>query len=381
MRLAVYTDYTYHRVGDEVYAERAFALFLAGLRAYVERLVLVGRLSPSGGEGRYPVGDDVELIGLPFYPSLAKPLQALPAFARSLAVFWRSLADVDCVWLLGPHPLALAFAFLARARGRRVVLGVRQDLPAYARSRHPGRRSLPLAAAALERMFRLLGRFVPVVAVGPELAANYGRSRELLEIAVSLVGEGDVVSPEAALERDYRGELRMLSVGRLEKEKNPLLLADILATLNEDNPRWRLVVCGEGELADALEARLGELGQAGRAELRGYVAFGAELLALYRESHLLLHTSWTEGFPAVLPEAFAAGLPVVAADVGGIAEAVGDSALLVPPDDPLAAASAAVSVADDAVTRERLVRAGNAYALAHTTEAETARLAAFLLAA
>jgi glycosyltransferase involved in cell wall biosynthesis len=45
--------------------------------------------------------------------------------------------------------------------------------------------------------------------------------------------------------------------------------------------------------------------------------------AAYRSSHFLLHTSWTEGLPKVLIEAFAAVLPVVATDVGGIREAVG----------------------------------------------------------
>ena len=51
------------------------------------------------------------------------------------------------------------------------------------------------------------------------------------------------------------------------------------------------------------------------------------LLALYRSAHVLLHVSWTEGLPQVLFEAFAAGLPVVATDVGGVAEAAGDGAL------------------------------------------------------
>jgi hypothetical protein len=52
----------------------------------------------------------------------------------------------------------------------------------------------------------------------------------------------------------------------------------------------------------------------------------------------------------------------------------------VPPGDPRAEATAAAAVAGDEGERERLVRAGHAYARAHTTEAETARLAAFLLA-
>ena len=44
-------------------------------------------------------------------------------------------------------------------------------------------------------------------------------------------------------------ELRMLSVGRLDPEKNPLLLADILAGAVTADPRWRMDICGEGPTA------------------------------------------------------------------------------------------------------------------------------------
>ena len=58
---------------------------------------------------------------------------------KSLAAFWRGLGELDAVWLLGPHPLVIAFAFMALLRRKRVVLGVRQDLPTYTRTRHPDR--------------------------------------------------------------------------------------------------------------------------------------------------------------------------------------------------------------------------------------------------
>jgi glycosyltransferase involved in cell wall biosynthesis len=378
VRLAVYTDYPYHRLRGEVYAQRAFALFLGQLRRHTERLLLVGRLSPDDDAARYPVGEGVELLELPYYASLGRPWEAIPSFARSIARFWRSLGDLDCVWLLGPHPLALAFALCAALRGRHVVLGVRQDMPTYVRARHPDRPPLWFAAWLLELAYRALGLLVPVAVVGPDLARRYRHSRNLLELTVSLVRDDEVRPPEAAAERDYEGDVQLLSVGRLEEEKNPLLLAEVLALLNRERPRFTLVVCGEGELEEELRERLAALGQAERARLLGYVRFGPELTRLYRESHALVHTSWTEGFPAVLPEAFAAALPVVAADVGGIAAAVGDAALLVPPGDAESAASALRTVVDDPGARERLVRAGWEYARVHTLEAEIDRLAGFL---
>ena len=87
LRLAVYTDYTYHRSGIAVYAERAFAIFLAGLRPALERLVVLGRFSPPGGNARYPLGD-VDFVELPFYPRLSQPVRAAPALLRSVRPFW-----------------------------------------------------------------------------------------------------------------------------------------------------------------------------------------------------------------------------------------------------------------------------------------------------
>lgn len=377
MRLAVYTDYAYHRSGGRVYAERAFAIFLGRLRESVDRLVVLGRLSPPTGKARYPLGD-AELIELPFYPKLSEPLRAAPALVRSLRPFWRAIDDVDCVWVLGPHVLAIGFALLAVARRKRVILGVRQDLPAYVRNRHPRRPGLRAFAFVLEGAFRALARFFPVVVVGPELAHHYRHSRALLEIAVSLVSGAEVLGEEEALARGYDGDLRLLSVGRLEAEKNPLMLADVLARLNGDDRRWQLTVCGEGDLEAPLAERLAQLGQAEHAELIGYVAFGEDLRRLYLESHVLMHSSWTEGLPQVLLEAFAAGLPVVAADVGGIRAAVGEAALLVTPGDVSATAHAAASVARDPQLRERLIRAGLEYVRSRTSEQELRRLSVFL---
>ena len=375
MRLLVYTDYVYRREGDAVYAERAFALFLAELRGYVDRLVIAGRLDPEAGESHYRLPPDVEFVPLPHYGSLVHARQSVPAMFGSLVRFWRALGGVDTAWLLGPYALSVLFAGLAALRGRRVALGVRQDQPAYVRSRHPDRRWVHLAGDALERVWRALARIWPVVVVGPGLARNYRHSRRLLEIAVSLVRDEDVVEPTEAAGRSYDGELTALSVGRLEREKNPLLLADVLARLDA---RWRLVVCGEGPMEEELRKRLEALGVADRAELRGYVPIDGELPQLYRSSHALLHVSWTEGVPQVLFEAFAAALPVVATAVGGVADAAGDAALLVPPGDADPPARALERLATDEELRAGLVLAGNARVRDRTLEAECARVARFL---
>jgi glycosyltransferase involved in cell wall biosynthesis len=377
LRLAVYTDDEYSSYRGRIFARRAFTLFLGRLSERVDRMIVVGRLRQGGELAHYPLPERTEFVGFPYYESLAAPLRAGRGMARSLARFWRVLDEVDACWLLGPHPYSLAFALIAIVRRRRVFLGVRQDLPEYARHRHPGRPSFAIVARLLDGCYRLLARRFPTVVVGPALRHRYRRSRRLCELVVSLVSDDAVVDPAEASGRPYDGELTLLSVGRVDEEKNPLMLADVLARLQANDGRWRLMVCGEGPLVQPLEARLEELGVGERAQLLRYVNHDS-IGALYRASHVLVHTSRTEGLPQVIIEAFAAGLPVVATDVGGIREAAGDACLLIPSGDVEAAVSAIRRVVDDPDLRRRFVVAGASYARAHTIDSEVDRVATFL---
>lgn len=375
-RLAVYLDYVHRREGGIVYAPRAFALFVVGLRREFDRVVVTGRVDPEPGRSHYPVPADLGFVEMPHYASAADARELARAMRGSLRRWNVVLGDVDVVWVLGPQGLALPLVLLALLRRRRVVLGVRQDLPAYARSRHPHRRVVHAAADLLDASFRGLGRIVPVIVVGPALAERYGRAREVLPVTISLVSEDDIAS--SPRERDWDGERIVLSVGRLEEEKNPLLLADILANLRATDSRWRLVVCGEGPLEGALRERLAALGVADAAELRGYQPLEGGLRDAYREAHAFLHVSRTEGLPQVLFEAFAAGVPVVATAVGSVAQAAGGAALLMEPDDADAAADRLGQLAGNEELRDRLVEAGIERVRAHTIEAELRRTAAFL---
>ena len=382
MRLGVYTDYPYSISGGEAFGERAFVVFIARLAPRFARLAVFGRLDPSTStRARYKLGSEVEFVPLPFYETLGRPGEALRSLGSAMRQFWNGLDDLDGVWLLGPNPFAVVFAVLAIARRKKIVLGVRQDYPVYVKARYAGRRRFQVVGWIIDVAFRALARFFPVVTVGPELAATYSRSPAVLEIAVSLVEEDEIVDPEEAARRTWNGEHRVLSVGRLEAEKNPLLLAHALDLLSGDgDDRWKLTVCGEGPMEADLAAELDRLGIADRAELRGYVSRGDGLGETYRSSHAFLHVSWTEGLPQVLLEAFAAGLPTVATDVGGIRQAVGDAVLFVPAGDPAAAAAALRRIAEDPALREELIKAGNEYVTTRTLDRESERVAEFIVA-
>src|SRR4051812_1285749 len=361
-RVAVYTDHLFWRDRDEVYTDRVFPVFVSRMAPMVQDLVFVARVDPTPGRSQHRMPPGTQVVAMPWVESLSRPLDLLRTMVGSMRTYWRVLDRVDAVWLVGSYLISLPFALMAAVRGKRVTLGVRQDLPRYARGRYPGRRSIHVAADALEALYKLLSRFFGIAVVGPELARNFRRAPRLLQLSVSLIDEPDIVSLEEAVARPYDGELRVLSVGRLDAEKNPLLLADVLTRLRDSGRDFKLVVCGDGPLDQELQERLVALGVADRAELRGYVSLDDGLLELYRSSHVFLHVSWTEGLPQVLFEAFASGLPIVATAVGGVPDGVNGAGLLIPPGDADAAATAVVRLASDAGLRGELVERGIARA-------------------
>jgi glycosyltransferase involved in cell wall biosynthesis len=383
LRLGVYADLLYRRDGETVTTDQAFIRFVGGLAELVEELVVFGRLDPEAGRTDYELPARARFVPLPYYPRSSDLRGVARALGSSRRAFAAELGRLDAVWLFGPHPLSLLFARAARRRGIPVVLGIRQSFPDYIARRLPSRAWLPAVGVAhgLELAFRQLARRVPAVVVGEALARSYaGGTAPVLAAEFSLVGAADLVAPT---ERDWTGTVRLLSVGRLDPEKNPLLLPEIVARLRGRGGDWRLDVAGTGPLAGAVRARARELGADDAVSLLGAVANGPPLWQLYRSAHALLHVSFTEGLPQVLVEAEAAALPIVATAVGGVPDGLGHGSrgLLVPPDDADAAVAALERLRSDAALRRSLVEAALEHARGSTREAQLARVAAFLEAA
>ncbi|HEY6836006.1 MAG TPA: glycosyltransferase family 4 protein [Gaiellaceae bacterium] len=147
---------------------------------------------------------------------------------------------------------------------------------------------------------------------------------------------------------------RIVSVGRFAFPKDFSALVAALASIPTD---WRAAFVGEGPLQPEIAGELERSGLATRVELLGSRDDVPELLAA---ADIFVLSSRSEGFPVSILEAMAAGLPVVATDVGGISEAVvqGETGLLVPPNDPFALAEALERLIQDAPLRRRLGGAG-----------------------
>ena len=121
---------------------------------------------------------------------------------------------------------------------------------------------------------------------------------------------------------------KLVWVGRLETPKNPELAIRAFAALAESDPdeQWTFEVIGSGTLRPELEALIATLPPdvASRITLRGRLA-AADVAEARSRSGVFLMTSHAgyEGFPRVLVEAMAAGLPAVVtegADTGGLVQ-------------------------------------------------------------
>lgn len=153
----------------------------------------------------------------------------------------------------------------------------------------------------------------------------------------------------------------LISVARLVEFKGLKYAIKAVAELKSRGRRVHLTIIGEGPLRGALEELTKELGVTDSVALVGAMAHDKIPEMLWRSDLFLISSildskGRTEGFGAVILEAMAAGLPVVASAVGGITDIVdGENGVLVPEKDPLAIADAIEKLLADATV-------GNGYA-------------------
>jgi glycosyltransferase involved in cell wall biosynthesis len=141
---------------------------------------------------------------------------------------------------------------------------------------------------------------------------------------------------------------RILFLGRLAPKKRVSDLIDAYAQLAPAHPESELVIVGVGPLKADLERQVARLDLGSRVRFEGRVPDSA-IPEYYASASLFVLPSVWEGHPLTLLEAWAAGTPVIATDVEGIAEFVthGETGYLVPPESADDLASALRYALDD----------------------------------
>lgn len=272
-----------------------------------------------------PLGRHLEQHGIDFvcfgYSGLLVPGELKKA--RAMYQWFRgSRPDVCHAFLFWAYVLTMPIAFLAR-------------VPIRISSRRGLDDALNLSRThSLAR--KLSNRFATSFTVNSEAGAQDAIINEnICSSRILVIGNG-VDIPAVRADPSLQPPTAIMIANMLAYKAHDVLL-DAVALLDEP-PTIRLV--GDGPMRTVLEARVRD-----SATLRSVVSFEGRVVPaapLLLECQMALLTSLTEGLPNAILEAMAAGLPVIATQVGGVSELVihGKTGLLVPANDPHALAAA-----------------------------------------
>ncbi|WP_460447999.1 glycosyltransferase [Alsobacter sp. SYSU BS001988] len=162
--------------------------------------------------------------------------------------------------------------------------------------------------------------------------------------------------------REASGPLRILQVGRFAQDKGQDILIRAVALCRAAGLETSCVVAGVAVRPDDpwLEHLHGLVRDLGVEDVVRIVQDRLDVEALLAEADVSVLPSRAEGFGLALVEAMAAGVPVIAARVGGPARLIDDgvNGLLVPAEDPAALAGALMRVAGDGSLRRSLAAEG-----------------------
>lgn len=220
----------------------------------------------------------------------------------------------------------------------------------------------PFVRVVIRRVIRAADARVAISRDTKERAARYHEAPNDIDvIPLGLVPPSQPLPPGRSLAHQTTAGMawpfRFIAVGRLIPRKAHTDLLQAFADLRERDARLDLV--GDGPLESSLRATAARLGIAKRVTFHGRVAEERKW-ELLSEADCFVSASLYEGFGVMFLEAMYAGVPMIATDEGGQMDFLvqGETALLVPPRQPVQLAAAMRWVIRDQVLRERLSAEG-----------------------
>lgn len=216
---------------------------------------------------------------------------------------------------------------------------------------------------ALDVYYRELAKVLPLcdefAALSPRLAEQWAEKFPFLKsVSVLPLIVDDRDSRAAAWRRPGAGATVFGYAARVEEGKGPLVLVEALAELNRAGQAGLVRVAGTGPQLPEARACVRELGLDEVCEFVGFYTEPLGRSVFMQSLDVFVLPSLAEGTPNSLIEAMAHGLPVIASDVGGIADLVTpDAGLLVPPGDAAALCDAMRRLASDPSLRASMGRA------------------------
>lgn len=162
------------------------------------------------------------------------------------------------------------------------------------------------------------------------------------------IPNGVEIPEDVGTENDY-----MLFLGRLVSTKGLGYLMRAMRRVIDDGYRIELKIAGAGPEENKLRSLVESLGLQGRVHILGRVSEERKH-RLLRDCRLFVFPSTYESYGIAAAEAMSYGKPVIASDVGGLPEVVGEGGVLVPPKNPQQLAVAIEELLDDEGRRHAL---------------------------
>ncbi len=317
------------------------------------RDIVIATFEPGEAQPFYPLGASVRLLKLDL-PPVSKPIgRAIAQTAKRIRALRRTIKaerpDVVISFLTKMNVMA---ALAADGLGVPVIISERNN--PYIQTF--GRLWRGAIAVAFPKAFA----FVTMTQGAADFFPKSQRRRtRIIPNPVSI----------PALERSPGPGRTLTAVGRLTAQKRFDRLLEAFARVADDFPGWSLVIWGEGELRADLEALVQKLGLGARVRLPGLTEKPGGWLAA---ADILALSSDYEGWPNVVIEALAGGVPVVAVDCAfGVKEILegGALGLIAPREDTDAFAAALARMMRDENLRRDFSAKGREAARQYAPEA------------
>jgi glycosyltransferase involved in cell wall biosynthesis len=302
----------------QLWNHRFLCDFLAELGGLVHEVCLCGWVEPTDDPlAQTPVQEipGVRAIGLPRFDGTL--VRKVTNGIRSFAILVDELIRADFVYLFWPGRLSSITARLCRAIGKPYGIYFRgTPLPTD-----------PTFPSAF-------GRSSFVLTAGQTLrtaAQEYCSDVENVT-PMNYVRPEHVVPPRPPRRS---GPWQLLYVGRLEESKGVQDLLNALSYLDESGLSFELTMVGHCQDQDSLQ-KYRPASIAARVRMTGVISKFEHLIPIYRNADIFVFPSHDEGFPRVLYEAMALGIPIVTTFVGGIPNVMkdGENCLRIAVKDP-----------------------------------------------
>ena len=333
---------------------------------------LLGRLDPDRWSpqvvslvGGGPASEQLESIGVPVTMiGMRRGLPGPGTFARLTRSVRRARPDLVQTWLYHSDLLGGLASRLARTRAP-LIWNLRGNGPT------PGRDKLTTlwtARACATVSKRIPARIVANSRSGRQRHIELGYDAGRIEVIPNGF-DTDRFQPSDTARQTIRNELGLppdaLLIGmaaRWDPLKDFPTMIEAASRLVAVQPRLHVLLCGPGiessnsELSAVIESTSGDRGWSDRLHLLGR---RSDMPSWQAALDVAVLASFSEGFPNVMGEAMACGVPCVATDAGGSAELLGDTGRLVEVGDAGALAEAVGDLlAGPPAARRKLGRAG-----------------------